>query len=34
MPIYKNYKIELSYVWDRTLFHNLHNLIYLEKGYD
>jgi len=33
MSIYKNYKIELSYVWDWTLFLTFHNLIYLQKGY-
>ena len=31
---HSNYKIELSYVSDWTLFHNLHNLTYLEEGYD
>ena len=31
---HSNYKTELSYISDWTLFHKLHNLIYLEKGYD
>jgi hypothetical protein len=31
MSNHPNYKIELSYVSDWTLFHKLHNLIYLRQ---
>jgi hypothetical protein len=30
---HSNYKIGLSYAWDRTLFLSFHNLVCLKRGY-